>query len=402
MLRLVRELIGVIPNCDPLLEIWPTGFRTYNLLVPNCLNLPFSLFGFGGSKALTGLAMYTASRAASCAYCSAHTFSFALRRGASTASLLGHRTDREVAVVAVAEGLSRVPCDLTATVCGELNRYFSPSEIEWIVLSVGLMGFLNKFMDAVGVKLEAKALEEVSYFLTPTGWTPGQHAGAGIDVSNASEPPPVDNIGTYFRVLRQAPSAIRLEQQWTAGVPDRWPEAGDFLEVQTGNRFPVLSKLHHRRTIRALTTVLRDNLDPKQSEVSLRAKCLAGFVYAIIVKNKTLALEARLLADCLAPELDESIFAAVEQFAAKPVGNTLVAIGQSFAELSALPNLSDQDIASTIMACAASSSPADINPSILSQATLYLTNASVVELVVWLSVQQLLHRIGCYYAVAQH
>ena len=33
MLRLVREIIGVVPNCDPYLEIWPAGFRTYNLLV---------------------------------------------------------------------------------------------------------------------------------------------------------------------------------------------------------------------------------------------------------------------------------------------------------------------------------------------------------------------------------
>ncbi|MEO1005243.1 MAG: hypothetical protein AAFW67_05190, partial [Cyanobacteria bacterium J06638_38] len=49
MLGLVRELIGVVPNCDKLLEIWSPGFRTYNLIVPNFLNLPFSLFGFSPS-----------------------------------------------------------------------------------------------------------------------------------------------------------------------------------------------------------------------------------------------------------------------------------------------------------------------------------------------------------------
>jgi hypothetical protein len=77
-----------------------------------------------------------------------------------------------------------------------------------------------------------------------------------------------------------------------------------------------------------------------------------------------------------------------------------VAIEQSFAKLSALPKLSHQEIASIIFAHAASPSPAEINPSILSQVTSPLTNGSVVELVVWLSVQQLLHRIGCFYAVA--
>lgn len=55
MLGLVKELIGVVPNCDKLLEIWSTGFRTYNLIVPNFLNLPFSLWGFGAPKQLLGL-----------------------------------------------------------------------------------------------------------------------------------------------------------------------------------------------------------------------------------------------------------------------------------------------------------------------------------------------------------
>jgi hypothetical protein len=77
MLKLVRELIGVVPNCDSFLEIWPAGFRTYNLLVPNLLNLPASLMGQGAPKDLVGLAMYVSSRAAECMYCSAHTCSFA-------------------------------------------------------------------------------------------------------------------------------------------------------------------------------------------------------------------------------------------------------------------------------------------------------------------------------------
>ncbi len=77
-------LIGVVPNCGTYLEIWPPAFHTYNILVPNFLNLPFSVFGFGGApKDSVGLGMYVSSRAAECPYCSAHTCSFALRRGAS-------------------------------------------------------------------------------------------------------------------------------------------------------------------------------------------------------------------------------------------------------------------------------------------------------------------------------
>src|SRR5580693_322765 len=82
LLKLVRKLIGVVPQCDPYLEIWPPAFRTYNVMVPNFLNLPFALWGAGAPSDVVGLAMYVASRTAGCAYCSAHTSSFALRRGA--------------------------------------------------------------------------------------------------------------------------------------------------------------------------------------------------------------------------------------------------------------------------------------------------------------------------------
>src|SRR5215212_104970 len=84
LLRLVDTVLGVVPNCDRYLEIWPPAFRTYNILVPNLLNLPVPVLGVGGPPAgVVGLAMYVSSRVAGCAYCSAHSCSFAMRRGAS-------------------------------------------------------------------------------------------------------------------------------------------------------------------------------------------------------------------------------------------------------------------------------------------------------------------------------
>src|ERR1700681_1966715 len=76
LLELVRRLIGVIPNCDPYLAIWPPAFRSYNILVPNLLNLPFSIWGFGVPLKTVGLGMYVASRTAECSYCSAHCCAF--------------------------------------------------------------------------------------------------------------------------------------------------------------------------------------------------------------------------------------------------------------------------------------------------------------------------------------
>src|SRR4028119_1618229 len=83
LLELVRKLLGVVPNCDPYLEIWPSAFRTYNVMVPNLLNLPLMVWGFGAPRSTLGLAMYVSSRTAGCMYCSAHSCTFALRRGAT-------------------------------------------------------------------------------------------------------------------------------------------------------------------------------------------------------------------------------------------------------------------------------------------------------------------------------
>ena len=83
LLELVRKLLGVVPNCDPYLEIWPPAFRTYNVMVPNLLNLPLMVWGFGAPRSTVGMAMYVSSRAAGCMYCSAHSCTFALRRGAT-------------------------------------------------------------------------------------------------------------------------------------------------------------------------------------------------------------------------------------------------------------------------------------------------------------------------------
>lgn len=63
LLKLVEVLLGVVPNCDRYLEIWPPAFRTYNVMVPNFLNLPAPVFGVGGAPGeIVGLGMYASSR----------------------------------------------------------------------------------------------------------------------------------------------------------------------------------------------------------------------------------------------------------------------------------------------------------------------------------------------------
>jgi alkylhydroperoxidase family enzyme len=119
LLELVHALLGVVPNCDPYLEIWPVAFRSYNVMVPNLLNLPSMLWGLGAPRSTVGLVMYVASRNAGCAYCSAHACTFALRRGATVedvASALeaGSLSGLDTAAVRVARALDVVPATISA------------------------------------------------------------------------------------------------------------------------------------------------------------------------------------------------------------------------------------------------------------------------------------------------
>ncbi|HKV08407.1 MAG TPA: hypothetical protein VJ725_09730 [Thermoanaerobaculia bacterium] len=356
LLELVRRLIGVVPNCDPYLEIWPTAFRTYNVMVPNLLNLPFLVWGLGAPRSTVGLALYVSSRMAGCPYCSAHTCSFALRRGATVeqvaSALDGERTlsaaDR--AAVRVASALAVVPAAIDDEARADLRRHFSESDAEWVVLGIAMMGWLNKMMDALGVPLEESTASEVDGVIAPSGWTPGQHMKATV---LPGDPPAADSLMARLSVVRYAPQALKLDKIWTAGVPDRWPAVGEFLQERTGHSFPVLSRLRHRRAIRAIATMIKDNLG--ESVIGRDNKLAAGLIYARTVGNAALAEELRALG---AKELPDS-----------PV---------------------------QILARAISPSPAAVDPSVL-ESCRSIPPAGIVELVTFVSVLQMLHRLSSFY-----
>ena len=321
LLALVRTLIGVVPNCDQYLEIWAPAFRTYNIMVPNFLNLPFSVFGVGGAPAdVVGMGMYVASRTAGCPYCSAHSCSFALRRGASVdkvaQTIVGGTlpfTPGELATVAVARSLAQVPCTLTAAERDALTSHFGPANAEWIVAGIAMMGFLNKFMDAIGVELESSVVAETATTLGP-GWSAGK-AGAALEAAGRrTTPPPADSLWTKLRIVPYMPSALRLDRQWLRGVPNGWPAVGGFLRDSTGHDFPVLAHVRHARVVRSVAAMLRENLDPATTVIGLDVKILAGVVFAEIVADRSLGADVRALA--AKQGVQESALEAARRFAA--------------------------------------------------------------------------------------
>ena len=359
LLELVRKLLGVVPNCDPYLEIWPPAFRTYNVMVPNLLNLPFLVWGLGAPRSTVGLAMYVSSRTAGCMYCSAHSCTFALRRGATVeevASALDTEptlTEADRAAVRVARSLAVVPAATGDGDRAALRRHFSETDAEWIVLSIAMMGFLNKAMDALGVPLEEPTASEVTGVIAPSGWTTGQHMKGTVQPGS---PPGADSLATRLGLIRYAPQAIKLDRGWTRGVPDRWPAVGEFLRQRTGHSFPVLSHLRHRRAIRAIATMIKENLG--KSVIGLDDKLAAGLIYADTIGNPSLAQELRTLGARERP-----------------------------------------DAPTQALARAISSSPAAVDQDVL-QSSRAIPPAGIVELVTFVSVLQMLHRLSCFYPTA--
>jgi hypothetical protein len=294
LLALVRALIGVVPNCDPYLEIWPPAFRTYNVMVPNFLNLPVLVWGMGAPKAAVGLGMYVASRAAGCPYCSAHACSFALRRGATPADVAASAAEDDElapplrAVARVARALGRERAVVSHEDRAELERHYRPEDVEWIVLAIAMMGWLNKTMDALGIPLELSTAEEVSGVITASGWDPTRVLATAYETR---EPPGSDTLALKLGLVRHAPSAVLLDRRWTAGVPHAWPAVGAYLQREVGHAFPILRHLKHKRAVRAIATMLRDNL--RESVAGRELKLSVGLVYAETVGAAGLAAELR-------------------------------------------------------------------------------------------------------------
>jgi alkylhydroperoxidase family enzyme len=389
LMELVRTLIGVVPNCDRYLEIWPPAFRSYNLIVPNLMNLPAAIFGLGGApKALVGLSMLVASRSAECPYCTAHTCSFALRRGASAqtvaAALLGRGdlTPEEAAVVAVARSLGRVPCEITPSERQALEGFFPPQEAEWIAMGAVAMGFLNKFMDAIGVELESSTVAEVRETLG-ADWSPGAAGWSlGSEASASTPPPSADSWREKVGILQHLPAALWMDKRWQRGVPSRWPQAGDYLQRHTGHAFPVLGSLRNPRCLRAIATVLTLNLDPAECRVPRETKILAAAIFAAVIADDALAEDVTALARSHGVDrqrIDASrVFACAEEL--DP------------------PSEDRQERALLLLARAASSSPARITlETVESSRQALLPPEAIIELVCWLSVLQLLHRLSAYH-----
>ena len=397
LLGLVKLLLGVVPNCDRYMEIWPVSFRTYNLMVPNFINLPQMLIGLGAPKDLIGLALYASSRASECPYCTAHCCSFAQRRGAAPLAMMGQPTPPQDAVLNAASALGAMPHSFTRDHMAALEQHIKSTDIAWIGMGIAMMGFLNKFMDALGVPLEDASVADSHAILTHSGMGLGKHF---TDQLPATVRPTIDNWRLYAKVATLAPGALRFDAKWLARVPKADRMAAAYLEEHTGVHFALVDRVPLVRPRRALTAMLRENLDASQTELGLPSKAMLALLFAEFADNPARRADAEALVSRHCDPLSDPIRQAIVAMARGPVAATETELSNQRDDLQAA-GLREVDATVLLFGHAVSPSPARLTDHSLALATQQMSRAQIVETVTWLSIQQLMHRLDVFLNVAE-
>ncbi|MEN9887207.1 MAG: hypothetical protein RL758_1785 [Pseudomonadota bacterium] len=137
-----------------------------------------------GLKRLLG---HTASMAAGCMYCRAHTGTSAMRHGVSAEKLAALPDYQRSPLYSEAERVAidfcfaaaSQPNDVDDALFSRLREHWSEGQVVEILGVVGLFGFFNRWNDSMATTLEPEPLDLANEHLAPSGWKAGKHASGG-------------------------------------------------------------------------------------------------------------------------------------------------------------------------------------------------------------------------------
>lgn len=135
------------------------------------------------TSALKRQLAYLSSMTAGCRYCEAHAVRAAVRYG-SEEDKLNHIweyqsypafSDAERAVFDFAIAASSIPNAVDDQVAENLRQHWDEGEIVEILGVVALFGYLNRWNDSMGTRLEEPAAGDGVKYLSEKGWSRGKH-----------------------------------------------------------------------------------------------------------------------------------------------------------------------------------------------------------------------------------
>ena len=169
----VEVFMGYLPNAHLTMAEKPELLMAFS-------NLAMTIFQSEGidmqTKQLIALAT---SLSSGCKYCQAHTSHGAERAGADEkkiAEILNYQesdsySEKDRAVLGLAFASGRSPNESSEEHFKELKKYFSDEQIIDIVSVISMFGFLNRWNDTFGTRLEDVPKSFVEEKLKPLGWS---------------------------------------------------------------------------------------------------------------------------------------------------------------------------------------------------------------------------------------
>ncbi len=135
------------------------------------------------TSALKRQIAYLSSMTTGCRYCEAHAIRAAERYGSEQDKLNNiwdyksypAFTDGERAAFDLAIAASTVPNAVNDEISENMRKHWDEGEIVEILGVVALFGYLNRWNDSMGTKLEEPAAEDGEKYLGKKGWTRGKH-----------------------------------------------------------------------------------------------------------------------------------------------------------------------------------------------------------------------------------
>ena len=169
----VEAFMGYVPNAHLAMAERPELLMAFS-------NLARTIFQTEGiDMQIKQLIALASSLSSGCKYCQAHTSHGAERAGTKEEKIVEilnyaeseHYSDEERAVLDLAFASGRIPNESNSKHFSELKKYFSDEQIIDIVSVVSMFGFLNRWNDTLGTKLEDVPKSFVEEKLKPLGWS---------------------------------------------------------------------------------------------------------------------------------------------------------------------------------------------------------------------------------------
>ena len=169
----VEIFMGYVPNAHLTMAQKPELLTAFS-------NLAMTIFQSEGlDMQIKQLIALASSLSSGCKYCQAHTSHGAERAGTDEkkiAEILNYKesdsySEKERAILDLSFASGRVPNEANEEHFKELKKYFSDEQIIDIVSVISMFGFLNRWNDTLGTKLEDIPKSFVEEKLKPLGWS---------------------------------------------------------------------------------------------------------------------------------------------------------------------------------------------------------------------------------------